>query len=112
MPPTAAPVALPVLPVPGGGDPGIVRGAAALDIVPTGRRERVPSETFMRAETFLPQIRASLDQAKHLLASEPRRPILQVAFNCGFNSLGPFNRAFKEATGITPTAFRNAGQAA
>jgi AraC-like DNA-binding protein len=53
-----------------------------------------------------------IERAKRLLASEPRRPILQVAFDCGFASLGPFNRAYKHATGLTPTAFRGRGQAA
>ena len=33
-------------------------------------------------------------------------PISQIAFDSGFGSLGPFNRAFKEATGTTPTAWR------
>jgi AraC-like DNA-binding protein len=26
--------------------------------------------------------------------------------DAGFQSLGPFNRAFKAATGVTPTAYR------
>ena len=34
------------------------------------------------------------------------RPILSVAFDCGFNSIGPFNRAFKQEVGITPREFR------
>jgi AraC-like DNA-binding protein len=29
--------------------------------------------------------------------------------DCGFGSIGPFNRAFKEDTGVTPGAYR-AGQ--
>jgi AraC-like DNA-binding protein len=33
-------------------------------------------------------------------------PILTIALDAGFQSLGPFNRAFKERTGITPTEFR------
>lgn len=35
------------------------------------------------------------------------RTIAAIAFDLGFGSLGPFNRAFKEATGLTPTEFRN-----
>lgn len=34
------------------------------------------------------------------------RTIAAIAFDLGFGSLGPFNRAFKEATGLTPTEFR------
>ncbi len=32
--------------------------------------------------------------------------ILEIAYHIGFNSIGPFNRAFKRATGLTPTEFR------
>jgi AraC-like DNA-binding protein len=34
------------------------------------------------------------------------RPILLIAFDCGFASVGPFNRAFKAETGLTPRMFR------
>lgn len=33
-------------------------------------------------------------------------PVLTVAMDMGYGSLGPFNRAFKERTGLTPTEFR------
>ena len=36
-------------------------------------------------------------------------PILMIAMDAGFQSLGPFNRAFKADTGMTPTEFRRAG---
>ena len=32
--------------------------------------------------------------------------VLEIAYKTGFNSIGPFNRAFKQATGLTPTDFR------
>jgi AraC-like DNA-binding protein len=46
--------------------------------------------------------------AKQALADPARAltPISQIAYDAGFASLGPFNRAFKEATGSTPTAWR------
>lgn len=34
------------------------------------------------------------------------RPILTIAIDCGFASIGPFNRAFKDMVGMTPSAFR------
>lgn len=40
-----------------------------------------------------------------------RTPILTIALDAGYNSLAPFNRAFKSATGQTPSAFRAALQA-
>jgi AraC-like DNA-binding protein len=33
-------------------------------------------------------------------------PVLTIAMDAGFQSLGPFNRAFKAETGVTPTEFR------
>jgi AraC-like DNA-binding protein len=34
------------------------------------------------------------------------RSVSEIAFALGYASLGPFNRAFKEATGLTPSAWR------
>jgi AraC-like DNA-binding protein len=33
-------------------------------------------------------------------------PILTIALDAGFGSIGPFNRAFKAQTGVTPTEYR------
>ncbi len=38
--------------------------------------------------------------------AQARVPILTIALDAGFRSLGPFNRAFKAHTGMTPTDFR------
>lgn len=35
-----------------------------------------------------------------------RRPILTLALEAGFGSIGPFNRAFRDRHGMTPTEFR------
>jgi len=35
-----------------------------------------------------------------------KMPILTLAMDCGYSSLGPFNRAFKEQTGVTPKEYR------
>ena len=35
-----------------------------------------------------------------------RRPILTLALEAGFGSIGPFNRAFRERHGMTPSEFR------
>ena len=42
---------------------------------------------------------------------QARASIAVIAYEAGFGSLGPFNRAFKEATGQTPTDWRRAVQA-
>ncbi|MFO1337636.1 MAG: helix-turn-helix domain-containing protein [Burkholderiaceae bacterium] len=47
-------------------------------------------------------------EARAALADPARRavPVLTIALDAGFQSIGPFNRAFKAATGLTPTEFR------
>ena len=50
-------------------------------------------------------------EAARAALSDPakrRLPVLTIALDLGFGSIGPFNRAFKEATGMTPTEFRRA----
>lgn len=48
--------------------------------------------------------------AKRLLSDPSEsRSILEIALDCGFGSLGPFNRAFKEETATTPRAYRTQG---
>ncbi len=46
--------------------------------------------------------------AKSALAdpAQARRQILQIALDLGYGSIAPFNRAFRAATGLTPTAYR------
>ena len=48
-----------------------------------------------------------IQRAKRLLADPDQgRSILDVAFECGFGSVGPFNRAFRAQVGVTPRDFR------
>jgi AraC-like DNA-binding protein len=49
-----------------------------------------------------------IEAAKQMLAdpAQSRTTVAAIAFDLGFGSLGPFNRAFKEATGKTPTQWR------
>jgi AraC-like DNA-binding protein len=49
-----------------------------------------------------------IEAAKATLAdpAKSRTTVAAIAFDLGFGSLGPFNRAFKEATGKTPTQWR------
>jgi AraC-like DNA-binding protein len=46
--------------------------------------------------------------AKELLRDpdQLRRTVASIAYDTGFGSLGPFNRAFRDATGLTPTEWR------
>ena len=49
-----------------------------------------------------------INAAKERLTNVENRnmPVLTIAMDLGYGSLGPFNRAFKERTGLTPTEFR------
>lgn len=57
--------------------------------------------------------RLRLDEAKRALAdpAQLELPILTIALSAGFQSIGPFNRAFKADTGLTPTEFRKQNMA-
>lgn len=50
-----------------------------------------------------------VERAKQVLADkrEAHKSIATIAFDCGYNSIGPFNRAFKDLTGFTPKAYRD-----
>ena len=49
-----------------------------------------------------------LAEVKSALTDPAQRevPIITIALDAGFGSLGPFNRAFREAEGMTPSEFR------
>lgn len=90
--------------------------AEGLTIASLALRMRMPEHKLRRLinqqlghrnfSAFLNEWR--LAEAKAALADPEQRevPISTIALDAGFQSLGPFNRAFKTATGITPTAFR------
>lgn len=55
---------------------------------------------------FLNQHRIA-EAARLLIAPATRRlPVLTIALDVGYSSLGPFNRAFKELVEMTPTEYR------
>jgi AraC-like DNA-binding protein len=49
-----------------------------------------------------------IEEAKAALAdpAQTEVPVITIAMDAGFQSLGPFNRAFKAVTGVTPTEYR------
>src|SRR5687767_2843225 len=48
-------------------------------------------------------------QAAAARLADPREglPVLSIALDCGYGSIGPFNRAFKARFGVTPTQYRH-----
>lgn len=83
--------------------------AAAID-APDHRVRRVINQGkgFRNFASFINAYR--IDAAKAALC-DPRQAdttVLSIAYDVGFASLGPFNRAFRDLTGQSPTEFRAA----
>ena len=55
---------------------------------------------------FINQYR--IEEYKHLVSLEEYKhlTLLSIAYECGFNSKATFNRVFKNATGLTPSQYR------
>lgn len=88
---------------------GLTIGALAGEVgVPEHRLRRLINGGlgFRNFADFLNARR--IEAAKTALAApdNARASISALAFDLGYGSLGPFNRAFREATGQTPTAWR------
>jgi AraC-like DNA-binding protein len=88
---------------------GMTIGALASRLsVPEDRLRRAINEGlgYRNFNAFINHYR--LEDAKAALSDPSQRdvPILTIAMDAGFQSLGPFNRAFKADTGMTPTEYR------
>lgn len=49
-----------------------------------------------------------VDEARRLLLQTPERPVTDIAFACGFDSMATFYRAFRKAEEATPGDYRQA----
>ncbi|MBF7730943.1 helix-turn-helix domain-containing protein [Pseudomonas sp. N040] len=56
--------------------------------------------------TYLNQFRIEAACAQLSDPARRRLPVLSIALDVGFASIGPFNRAFKAQLGVTPSEFR------
>jgi AraC-like DNA-binding protein len=61
---------------------------------------------FRNFNEFVNSFRLAEVKSKLADPAHERTPILNMALDAGFQSLGPFNRAFKASTGITPQEYR------
>jgi AraC-like DNA-binding protein len=89
---------------------GLTIGALALQLeLPEYRLRRLINQAmgYRNFNSFLNHYRIA--EAKAALADPAQAavPILTIALDAGFSSLGPFNRAFKAETGMTPSEFRH-----
>jgi AraC-like DNA-binding protein len=93
---------------------GITIGTLATKLaVPEYRLRRLINQRlgYRNFNVFLNNHR--IEEAKAALAdpSQAEVPVITIAMDAGFQSLGPFNRAFKATTGITPTEYRRLKEA-
>jgi AraC-like DNA-binding protein len=88
---------------------GLTIGALSAELdVPEYRLRQLINEGLghRNFNAFLNRYR--IEEAKAALADPEQKevPVLTIAMDAGFQSIGPFNRAFKSATDVTPTEFR------
>jgi AraC-like DNA-binding protein len=81
----------------------VVAAARSVGLSERSLRRRFSAGLGMSWRRYL--VQARLLRAMALLA-EPRPPVLHVATAVGFESASSFNRAFRQWTGETPSAFR------
>jgi AraC-like DNA-binding protein len=80
--------------------------------VPEYRLRRLINQAlgYRNFNSFLNDHRISEVKAALLDPAQAEVPVLTLALDAGFSSLGPFNRAFKAETGMTPSQFRRLGE--
>ncbi len=91
---------------------GLTIGALADAIGVPEHRLRPVINGHLGFRNFAAFINARRIEAAKRLLTDPakgRVTVAAIAYDLGFGSLGPFNRAFKEATGITPSEYRRRG---
>ncbi|TIX17515.1 MAG: AraC family transcriptional regulator, partial [Mesorhizobium sp.] len=67
-----------------------------------------PSRPAVSVSELSPAERIELERLKRAVADPDRvrEQIVSIAFGVGYASLAPFNRAFRDRTGTTPSQFR------
>ncbi len=85
-----------------------IAGLAAQLAVPEYRLRRLINQRLghRNFSSFVNGYRLAEVRAALADLAQAEVPIITIALDAGFQSLGPFNRAFKAATGMTPTDYR------
>lgn len=81
--------------------------------VPEYRLRRLINQRlgYRNFNAYINSFRLNAVRAALLDPARRELPVLTLALDAGFQSIGPFNRAFKAATGRTPTEFRKENSA-
>jgi len=90
---------------------GLTIGALAADLGVQEHRLRTAINRDLGHRNFPSFVNGyRVTAAKEMLGDPAHRrtTILEIAFECGFASLGPFNRAFRDQTGQSPREYRAA----
>ena len=61
---------------------------------------------YRNFSSFINQARIEAAKKRLATPSEATVSIQEIAYDVGFSSLGPFNRAFRDATNLSPSEFR------
>lgn len=91
---------------------GLTIGALAEEVGAPEHRLRRLINDHLGGRNFAAFINARRIEAAKARLVDPthvQASVSAIAFELGFASLGPFNRAFKEATGLTPSEWRRQG---
>ena len=90
-------------------EPGLTVGGLAGRLGAPEHRLRVVINQqlgYRNFAAFLNEYRVGAAKSALSDPAQARRQILQIALDLGYGSIAPFNRAFRAATGVTPTQFR------
>ena len=87
---------------------GLAQLADQLEATPAQLREAINQQLgYRNFNDFLHHYRVD-EAAQRLLLQD--LPVLSIALDVGYGSIGPFNRAFKQIKGATPSEWRAAGK--
>ena len=88
---------------------GLTIGALAQQLgLPEYRLRRLINQAlgYRNFNSFVNHYRIADAKAALADPQQAEVPVLTIALDAGFSSLGPFNRAFKAETGLTPSEYR------
>ncbi|WP_299848269.1 helix-turn-helix domain-containing protein [uncultured Roseovarius sp.] len=92
---------------------GLTIGALAEELdVPEHRLRVVINRElgFRNFPSFINSFRVDAARAELSAPEKAQKTILEIAYDCGFASLGPFNKAFRAQTGTSPRDYRRGAQ--
>lgn len=91
-----------------------VAGLATRAAIPEYRLRRVINQQlgYRNFTAFLNEYRLSAAASRLADPGQVRLPVLTIALDLGWGSIGPFNRAFRARFGMTPTDYRRTKMAA